>query len=121
MGAQLYPTYEEFKANLEKRFWKDADAQLKYAQWEKLRQTDSKDGDKFFQEFEELAYHARVRDNDQIMLHQVKKAARQSSKNTIYSADRDVLIKYKDWKARLLRIDYNWHLKMAEGSTAVIS
>ncbi len=77
-GEQLYPSYEDFKTALTARFWKDANSQLKYAQWEKLRQTDYKDGDKFFQEFEELAYHAGIRSNDQLMLHQIKKSARQT-------------------------------------------
>ncbi len=103
--------YEDFKTALTTRFWKDANSQLKYAQWEKLRQTDYKDGNKFFQEFEELTYHAGIRSNDQLMLHQVKKAARQTSKNTIYSADGDVPINYDGWKARLTRIDLNWRLK----------
>ncbi len=50
------------------------------------------------------------------MLHQIKKAARQTSKNTIYSADGDVPINYEGWKARLTRIDLNWRLKQAEGT-----
>ncbi|KAK0229902.1 hypothetical protein EDD85DRAFT_849973 [Armillaria nabsnona] len=116
-GAQLYPSYDDFKKELRKRFWKDADVQLKYAKWEKLRQSDNKDGNQFFQEFKELAYHARVCDNKQVMLHQIKKAAHQSSKNTIYSADGEVPTMYEGWKTCLLRIDYNWHLKQAEGST----
>ncbi len=118
-GEQLYPSYEDFKTALTARFWKDANYQLKYAQWEKLKQADFKDGDKFFQEFEELAYHAGIRSNDQLMLHQIKKAARQTSKNTIYSADGDVPVDYDGWKARLTRIDLNWRLKQAEGMTPI--
>ncbi len=115
-GEQLYPSYEDFKTALTARFWKDANSQIKYAQWEKLKQADYKDGDKFFQEFEELAYHAGIRGNDQLMLHQIKKSARQTSKNTIYSADGDVPTNYEGWKARLTRIDLNWRLKQAEGT-----
>ncbi len=116
-GEQLYPNYEDFKTALTTRFWKDANEQLKYVQWEKLRQADFKDGDKFFQQFEELAYHAGICTNDQLMLHQIKKAGRQTSKNTIYSADGDVPTTYDEWKARLTLIDLNWCLKQAEGIT----
>ena len=44
-GEQLYPTYEDFKVTLRERFWKDANEQIKCAQWEKLRQVDYPDGD----------------------------------------------------------------------------
>ncbi len=54
-GEQFYPAYDDFEEKLRNRFWKDADEQIKRAQWEKLRQVNYKDGDKFFQEFEELA------------------------------------------------------------------
>ncbi len=114
---QLYLNYEDFKTALTTQFWKDTNEQLKYAQWEKLRQVDFKDGDKFFQQFEEFAYHAGIRNKNQLMLHQIKKAACQTSKNTIYSADGDVPTDYDGWKARLTRIDLNWHLKQAEGMT----
>ncbi len=114
-GEQQYPTYEDFKSELNARFWKDSDAQIKYVQWEKLRQSTYPDGDQFFQKFEELAYHAGVCDNEQVMLHQIKKATHDTSKNTIYSADGEVPTRYEGWKAHLLCIDYNWHLKKAEG------
>ncbi len=114
---QLYPNYEDFKAALTTWVWKDANEQLKYAQWEKLKQVDFKDGDKFFQQFEEFAYHAGIRNNNQLMLHQIKKATCQTSKNTIYSADGDVPTDYDGWKAHLTWIDLNWHLKQAEGIT----
>ncbi len=51
------------------------DKQIKCAQWEKLRQVNFPDGDQFFQQFKELAYYAGVRDNEQVMLTQIKKAA----------------------------------------------
>ncbi len=57
------------------------------------------DGDQFFQQFEELAYYARVRDNEQVMITQIKKAACETSKNTIYTADREVPTSYEIWKA----------------------
>ncbi len=116
-GEQLYPTYENFKLELRARFWKDADEQIKHAQWEKLRQVNFQDSDQFFQQFEELAYYARVCSNEQVMLAQIKKAAWETSKNTIYSADGEVPTTYDRWKARLLRMDYNWHLKQEEGMT----
>ncbi len=52
------------------------------------------------------------------MIAQIKKAAQETSKNTIYSANGEVPTSYKGWKARLLRMDYNWCLKRAEGMTA---
>ncbi len=60
---------------LRSRFWKDTDEQIKRMQWEKLRQVNYPDGDKFFQQFEELAYYAGVCDNEQVMITQIKKAA----------------------------------------------
>ncbi len=86
-------------------------------QWEKLRQVNFQDGDQFFQQFEELTYYAGVRNNEQVMITQIKKAAQEMSKNTIYSADGDVPTSYEGWKAHLLCMDYNWHLKRAEGTT----
>ncbi len=74
---QLYPSYEDFQTELRARFWKDADAQIKHAQWEKLRQSNFQDGDQFFQKFEELAYDAGICDNKQVMLAQVKRAVRE--------------------------------------------
>ncbi len=49
------------------------------------------------------------------MLTQVKKITHKTSKNTIYMADREVPTTYDGWKARLLYMDYNYHLKQAEG------
>ncbi len=116
-GEQLYPTYEDFKLNLKERFWKDADEQIKHAQWEKLRQVNFPDSEQFFQQFKELAYYAGVCDNEQVMIAQIKKATCKMSKNTIYSADGKVPILYKEWKAHLLQMDFNWHLKKVEGIT----
>ncbi len=113
-GEQFYPAYDDFEEKLRNRFWKDADEQIKRAQWEKLRQVNYKDGDKFFQEFEELAHYAGVRGNEQVMVAQIKRAARETSKNTIYAGDGDLPALYDDWKNRLLRIDSNWRLKQAE-------
>ncbi len=67
-----------------------------------------KDGDKFFQEFEELAHYSGVRGNKQVMVAQIKRATHETSKNTIYAADGNLPVLYDDWKTRLLRIDYNW-------------
>ncbi len=113
---QLYPTYEDFETHLRARFWKDADKQIRRAAWEKLRQATFKDGDKFFQEFEELAHYSGVHGNKQVMVAQIKRATCETSKNTIYAADGDLPVLYNDWKSRLLRIDYNWRLKQAESS-----
>ncbi len=75
-----------------------------------------KDGDKFFQEFEELAHYSGVHGNEQVMVAQIKRATRETSKNTIYAADGDLPVLYNDWKTRLLRIDFNWRLKQAEST-----
>ncbi len=45
------------------------------------------------------------------MIAQIKKAAQETSKNTIYSADGEVPTTYEGWKACLLHMDYNWHHK----------
>ncbi len=103
-GEQFYPAYDDFEEKLRNRFWKDADEQIKRAQWEKLRQVNYKDGDKFFQEFEELAHYAGVRGNEQVMVAQIKRVARETSKNTIYAGDGDLPALYDDWKSRLLRM-----------------
>ncbi len=79
-----------------------------------------KDGDKFFQEFEELTYYSGVRSNEQVMVAQIKRAARETSKNTIYAANSDLPVLYDDWKTRLLWIDYNWRLKQAEGTGRMV-
>ncbi len=50
------------------------DERIKYVQWEKLRQVNFSDGDQFFQQFKELTYYAGVRDNEQVMITQIKKA-----------------------------------------------
>ncbi len=114
-GEQLYPSYADFKAEVRTRFWKDSDSQINVAQWEKLRQMTYQDGDQFFQKFKELVYDAGVCSNEQVMLAQIKKAARKTSKNMIYAANGEVPNTYDGWKARLLHMDYNYHLKKAEG------
>ncbi len=77
---------------------------------------DFKDGNQFFQQFKELAFYANVHDNKQVMIAQIKRATCETSKNTIYMADGDLPTIYDQWKAHLLRIDYNWQLKQAEGA-----
>ncbi|SJL01029.1 uncharacterized protein ARMOST_04345 [Armillaria ostoyae] len=113
-GFQRYPDYPEFKTQTKKRFWKDSDARIKGAQWEKLCQAHYADGDQFFQKFEELAFEAGVLENEQLMFKQIEKAARESSKNTIFAADGEVPTTYAQWKHRLLRMDYNFRVRKAE-------
>ncbi len=63
-------------------------------------------------------YHAGIRSNNQLMLHQIKKAAHQTSKNTIYSADGDVPTDYDGVESSLNpKLTSTWHLKQAEGIT----
>ncbi len=108
---QQYPAYSDFKAEVRRWFWKDSDAEIKYAQWEKLCQADFKDGNLFFQKFESLAFEAGVFGNKCMMCTQVMKAAHETSKNTIYAGDEMVPATYQEWKDQLLHIDYNWCLR----------
>ncbi len=115
-GDQQYPAYSDFKAEVRRRFSKDSDTEIKYAQWEKLHQVDFKEGDLFFQKFESLAFEAGMFSNECMMCTQVKKVAHETSKNTIYTGNRMVPATYQEWKDWLLHIDYNWHLRKVESS-----
>ncbi len=86
-GDQQYPTYADLKMEVKKWFWKVSDAKIKYAQWEKLHQLNFLDSDLFFQKFESLAFEAGVLGNEWMMCIQIKKAARETSENTIYVGD----------------------------------
>ncbi len=35
-GDQVYPAYEQFVEEVRRQFWKDANAEIKFAQWERL-------------------------------------------------------------------------------------
>ncbi len=35
-GDQVYPTYEQLVEEVRHRFWKDANTEIKFAQWEQL-------------------------------------------------------------------------------------
>ncbi|PBK79087.1 hypothetical protein ARMGADRAFT_1093471 [Armillaria gallica] len=107
-GEQLYPDYDQFMIEVRQRFWKDANAEIKLAQWEALRQSTFPDGDLFFQQFESLAFKAGIFSIDQMMVAQLKKACRSSAKDIIYGTDGDLPANYQEWKRRILRIDYNW-------------
>ncbi|PBK91055.1 hypothetical protein ARMGADRAFT_1082284 [Armillaria gallica] len=113
-GEQLYPDYDQFVAEVRRRFWKDVNAEIKLAQWEELRQKTFTDGDLFFQQFESLAFKAGVFGIDQMMVAQVKKACRSTTKDIIYGTDGDLPTNYQEWKRRILRIDYNWRTRKAE-------
>ncbi|PBK63900.1 hypothetical protein ARMSODRAFT_1023546 [Armillaria solidipes] len=114
-GFQLYPAYADFKTQTRKRFWKDSDARIKGAQWEKLRQANYADRDLFFQKFEELALEAGVLYNEQLMYKQIEKAARETSKNTIFAVNGNIPTTYDEWKQCLLHMDYNFRVRKAEG------
>ncbi|PBK90593.1 hypothetical protein ARMGADRAFT_1082851 [Armillaria gallica] len=107
-GEQLYPDYDQFVEEVQRRFWKDANAEIKLAQWEALRQSTFSDGDLFFQQFESLAFEAGIFGINQMMVAQLKKACRLSAKDIIYGTDGDLPANYQEWKRRILRIDYNW-------------
>ncbi len=113
-GFQLYPAYEQFVEEVRRRFWKDANAEIKLAQWEGLRQSNFPDGDLFFQQFESLAFEAGVLGIDPMMVAQVKKACRATTKDIIYASDADPPAGYQAWKKQILRIDHNWRTRKAE-------
>ncbi len=46
----------------------------------------------------ELAHYSGVRENEQVMVAQIKRAACETSKNTIYAADGNLPVLYDDWK-----------------------
>lgn len=115
-GDQVYPDYTVFKQEVRNRFWKYSNAKIKYAQWEKLHQVNFPDSDLFFQQFEALVFDARILGNNRMMMVQVKKVCRETSKNTIYTGDGMIPATYPQWKSHLLCIDYNWRLKKAEGT-----
>ncbi len=81
-----------------RRFWKDAKAEIKFAQWEQLCQSNFPDGDLFFQQFESRAFKAGVLGIDMMMMAQVKKACRSTTKDIIYALDGDVPNTYQEWK-----------------------
>ncbi len=60
LGDQIYPAYEQFVEEVRQQFWKDANTEIKFAQWERLQQSSFPDGDLFFQEFESLADEPRL-------------------------------------------------------------
>ncbi len=113
-GFQLYPAFEQFVEEVRRRFWKDANAEIKFAQWEGLRQSNFPDGDLFFQQFESLAFEVGVLGIDLMMVAQVKKACRAMTKDIIYALDADPPADYQAWKKRILRIDHNWRTRKAE-------
>ncbi len=49
-----------------------------------------------------------------MMIAQVKKACRTTSKDIIYALDRDVPATYLEWKWQILWIDHNWRTRKAE-------
>ncbi len=120
-GFQLYPAYEHFVDEVRQRFWKDANAEIKFAQWKRLRQSQFPDGDLFFQQFESLAFEAGVLGIDMMMVAQVKKACRSTVKDIIYASDADTPANYQEWKKRILRIDHNWRMRKAEQGGAKVT
>ncbi|PBK83245.1 hypothetical protein ARMGADRAFT_1089599 [Armillaria gallica] len=95
-GDQVYPAYKQFIEEVRWRFWKDANTEIKLAQWERLRQSNLPDGDLFFQQFESLVFKASVLGVNQMMVAQVKKACQSTSKDIIYRSDGDVLTTYQE-------------------------
>ncbi len=96
------------------QFCKDANAEIKFTQWESLCQSNFTDGDLFFQQFESLVFKAGVLRINMMMMAQVKKACRSTTKDIIYASDGDIPATYQEWKKRILRIDHNWRTRKAE-------
>ncbi len=120
-GFQLYPAYKQFVEEVRRRFWKDANAEIKFTQWERLRQNQFPDGDSFFQQFKSLAFEAGVLGIDMMMVAQVKKACRSMAKDIIYTSDADIPANYPEWKRQILRIDHNWRTWKAEQGGAKVT
>ncbi len=49
-----------------------------------------------------------------MMMAQVKKACRSTTKDIIYASDGDILTTYQEWKKQILWIDHNWRMRKAE-------
>ncbi len=113
-GDQVYPAYERFVEEVRRRFWKDANAEIKFAQWELLCQSNFPDRDLFFQQFESLTFKAGVLGINMMMMAQVKKACRSTTKDIIYTSDGDIPTMYQEWKKQILQIDRNWRMRKAE-------
>ncbi|SJL06737.1 uncharacterized protein ARMOST_10079 [Armillaria ostoyae] len=97
----------------------DADAKLKYQALKKLRQTDFKSGEVFFQKFEELALEADIIDNEGQMAQMVEEAVCKTAKDTIYAQPNHPPDTYEEWKHCILQIDYNYHLNRAAGGQQI--
>ncbi len=110
-GDQVYPAYEHFVDEVRRRFWKDTNAEIKFAQWESLRQKNFPDGDLFFQQFESLAFEAGILGIDMMMMAQVKKACHTTTKDIINASDGETPTTYQEWKRRILRFDHNWRTR----------
>ncbi|SJL13399.1 uncharacterized protein ARMOST_16842 [Armillaria ostoyae] len=108
IGHWRYPLYSDFKKAVHDRFYQDADAKLKYQALKRLRQTDFKSGEVFFQKFKELALEADVIDNEGQMAQMIEEAVRKTAKDTIYTQPNRPPDTYEEWKRRIIQIDYNW-------------
>ncbi|PBK74581.1 hypothetical protein ARMSODRAFT_970667 [Armillaria solidipes] len=115
IGHWRYPLYADFKKAVHDRFFLDADAQLKYQALKKIRQTDYKSGDIFFQKFEELALEADIIDNERQMATMIEEAIRKTARDTIYAQPNCPPDTYEEWKCCALQIDYNYCLNRATG------
>ncbi len=115
----MYPAYEQFVEEVRRRFWKDANAEIKFAQWEALQQSNFPDGDLFFQQFELLVFEAGILGIDMMMMAQVKKVCRLTTKDIIYASDGDTPTTYQEWKRWILRIDHNWRTHKVEAKGGV--
>ncbi len=55
-----------------------------------------------------------------MMMAQVKKVCRSTTKDIIYASDRDVPTNYQEWKRRILRINHNWRTQKVETGRAKV-
>ncbi|PBK62471.1 hypothetical protein ARMSODRAFT_1024885 [Armillaria solidipes] len=115
IGHRRYLSYVDFKQAVHNRFFLDANARLKYQALKRLRQTDFKSGDIFFQKFEELALEANIIDNEGQMAKMIEEVVCKTAKDTIYTQPNHPPDTYDEWKRRILQIDYNYHLNRATG------
>ncbi|PBK73222.1 hypothetical protein ARMSODRAFT_1016018 [Armillaria solidipes] len=110
-----YPLYADFKKAVHDQFFLDADARLKYQALRRLRQTDFKSGNAFFQKFEELALEANIINNEGQMAKMIEEAVCKTAKDTIYTQPNRPPDTYDEWKCHILQIDYNYHLNRVTG------
>ncbi|KAK0454183.1 uncharacterized protein EV420DRAFT_1645056 [Desarmillaria tabescens] len=111
-----YPRYEALKAAVQQRFWKGHHQDLKYQEWEALRQSSFKSMEEFFQKFEELTKDTGKLGIDADMLCIAQNGTRKTLQDIIYHSKEAPLTMYNEWKQQVKQIDLNYHVHHAKFS-----